>query len=285
VPNLASPLVRFALVLAVLACLLAKAEDAPAVDIPNADLLQVSLEDLGRIKVTTVSRRSESLSSAPAAIYVIRPEDIRRSGINSIPELFRTVPGMEVAQANSHQWAITVRGFNSIFANKLLVLMDGRSIYTPTFSGVYWEETDTVLEDIDRIEVIRGPGAALWGANAVNGVINIMTRPANETQGTLISGGGGAEERGFGTVRYGGQLGTNVYFRVYGKYSNRDEFTLTDGRAAGDAWWRSQGGFRLDWYPSEANTATLQGDYYYGEMDGQVFRLSSSPFGVFAVCA
>ena len=248
---------------------------------PNKDLLQLSLEDLGNIKVTTVSRKSESLSGAPSAIYVVRQEDIRRSGVNSLPEVFRTVPGMGAAQANSHQWAITVRGFNSIFANKLLVLMDGRTLYTPTFSGVYWEETDTVLEDVDRIEVIRGPGATLWGANAVNGVINIMTKTARETQGVLISGGGGAEERGFGTVRYGGQLATNVYYRVYGKYSNRDEFTLTDGSGAGDDWWKSQGGFRLDWEPSEANTTTLQGDYYHGELDGQVFRLSLSPFGAF----
>jgi iron complex outermembrane receptor protein len=269
------------LAFAALGLVLSMAEDAPEVDLSHPDLLQLSLEDLRKIKVTTVSRKSESLSGAPAAIYVIRQEDIRRSGINSIPELFRTVPGMEVAQANSHQWAVTVRGFNSVFATKLLVLMDGRSIYTPTFSGVYWEEADTILEDIDRIEVIRGPGATLWGANAVNGVINILSKPANETQGTLISGGGGMEERGFGTVRYGDQLAHNVFYRVYGKYSNRDEFTLTDGRGASDDWWRTQSGFRLDWYPSEADTATLQGDYYFGEVNGQVFRLLSLPFGAF----
>ncbi|MBI2946085.1 MAG: TonB-dependent receptor [Verrucomicrobia bacterium] len=279
--SFARPLTLAALALGVLGVGVSNTGAAPDVDDSNPDLLQWSLEDLGKIKVTTVSRKSESLSRAPAAIYVIRPEEIRRSGINSLPELFRTVPGMEVAQANSHQWAITVRGFNSIFANKLLVLMDGRTLYTPTFSGVYWEETDTVLEDIDRIEVIRGPGAALWGANAVNGVINIMTKTAKETQGVLISGGGGVEERGFGTVRYGGQLGTNLYYRVYAKYSSRDEFTLTDGSAARDEWWRSQGGFRLDWHPSEANTATLQGDYYSGELEGQVFRLSLSPVGAF----
>jgi len=244
-------------------------------------LLQLSLEDLGKVAITSVSRKSETLSDAPAAIYVLQQEEIRRSGVNSLPEMFRMAPGMAVAQANSHQWAITARGFNNIFANKLLVLMDGRALYTPGFSGVYWEEADTVLEDLDRIEVIRGPGASVWGANAVNGVINIMTKSAKETQGTLISGGGGLEERGFGTVRYGGRLATNVYYRVYGRYFNRDEFTLTNGRGAGDQWWKSQGGFRLDWEPSEANTMTLQGDYYYGQMNGQVMRHSLSPIGVF----
>ena len=248
----------------------------------KVDLLQLSFEDLGKIEVTSVSRKSESLSSAAAAIYVITQEDIRRSGVNSIPEALRMAPGLDVARANSRQWAISSRGFNDLFANKLLVLMDGRTIYTPLFSGVFWEDTDTVLEDVDRIEVIRGPGATLWGANAVNGVINVITKSTKETQGLLISGGGGIEERGFGTVRYGGLLGTNAYYRVYGKYSNRDEFTLADGRGALDGSWMSQSGFRTDWESAQINRFTLQGDYYYGDWGGMIRRHSLSPPGMFS---
>lgn len=240
----------------------------------GVELVGLSLEDLGKIKVTSVSRKSESLSDAAAAIHVITQEDIRRSGVTSLPEALRMAPGLDVARANSRQWAISSRGFNNTFANKLLVLLDGRTLYTPLFSGVFWEETDTVLEDVDRIEVIRGPGATVWGANAVNGVINIITKSARETQGTLISGGGGVEERALGTVRYGGRLGTNVYYRVYGKYSDRDEFTLRNGEGAGDSWWMAQGGFRLDWEPSEINRLTLQGDYYHGDFGGK-FNLHS----------
>lgn len=176
----------------------------------NVDLMQLSLEDLGKIRVTSVSRKSESLSSAAAAIEVISQEEIRRSGANSIPEALRMAPGWQVGRANARQWGISARGFNEIFANKLLVLMDGRTIYTPLFSGVFWEEADAVLEDIDRIELIRGPGATLWGANAVNGVISVISKSAKETQGALVSGGGGVVERGFGAVRYGGRLGTNA---------------------------------------------------------------------------
>jgi iron complex outermembrane receptor protein len=246
------------------------------------DLLHLSLKDLGKIKVTTVSRKSENLSDAAAAIYVVTQDDIRRSGVTLLPEALRMVPGLEVARASSRQWAISSRGFNNTFANKLLVLMDGRTIYTPLFSGVFWEETDTVLEDLDRIEVIRGPGATLWGANAVNGVINIITKSAKETQGTLISGGGGIEERGFGTVRYGGQLASNVYYRVYGKYSDHDEFTQADGRGATDNWSMAQGGFRIDGAASEINRLTLQGDYYEGRIGGKLNVHSLNPPGLFA---
>jgi iron complex outermembrane receptor protein len=247
----------------------------------KVDFLQLSLEDLGKIKITTVSRKSETLSSSAAAAFVITQEDIRRSGVASLPEALRMAPGLDVARVNSRQWAISSRGFNDVFANKLLVLMDGRTIYTPSFSGVYWENTDTVLEDIDRIEVIRGPGATLWGANAVNGVINFITKNARETQGVLISGGGGLEERGFGSVRYGGRLATNVYYRVYGKAFSRDEFSLTEGGGADDSWWMSQAGFRLDWEHSEMNRLTLQGDYYHGDWGGKIRRHSLSPPGMF----
>src|SRR5881394_2688458 len=165
------------------------------------DITAISLEDLMNLKVTSVSKREQKLADAPAAIYAITQEDIRRSGARSIPEALRMAPGLEVARIDENKWAITSRGFNGRFANKLLVLIDGRSVYTPLFSGVYWNVQDTLLEDVDRIEVIRGPGAALWGANAVNGVINITTKSAKETQGGLITGGAGTEERGFGGVR------------------------------------------------------------------------------------
>lgn len=245
------------------------------------DLFQMSLEDLGQIKVTTVSRKSESLSGAAAAVYVITQDEIRRSGVNELAETLRMAPGTTVGRANSHGWAVGTRGFSYVYANKLLTLLDGRSLYTPFFAGTFWEETDTVLEDIDRIEVIRGPGAALWGANAVNGVINIITKSAKETQGVLVSGGGGVEERGFGTVRYGGQLGTNVFYRVYGKFSDHDQFTHTTGGGEGDNWWLAQGGFRMDWEPSEINKITFQGDRYSTELDMMIRRPSLSPPGIF----
>jgi len=196
--------------------------DDPKADAPPADLTHLSLEELMNVEVTSVSRRAEKLSVAPAAISVITADELRRSGATSIPEALRLVPGMEVARVDAHSWAINARGFNDLFANKLLVLMDGRGIYTPLFSGVYWDVQDTLLEDIERIEVIRGPGATLWGANAVNGVINIITRSARDTQGLLLAGGGGTEEQGFAAVRYGGRLGDNAYYRVYATYFNRN---------------------------------------------------------------
>ena len=245
------------------------------------DLLQLTLEELGNIRVTTVSRKSEKLSGAAAAIYVITQDDIRRSGITLLPEALRMAPGLEVARPNSRQWAIGSRGFTDTYANKLLVLMDGRTLYTPLFSGVFWEETDAVLEDVDRIEVIRGPGATLWGANAVNGVINIITKSAKDTQGGLVSGGGGMEARAFGTVRYGGRLGTNAWYRVYSKYGNHDESTQLDGRGASDSSWSSQSGFRMDWEPSKENHLTLQGDYYYGDFGGKVLLSDLNTPGLF----
>jgi iron complex outermembrane receptor protein len=186
------------------------------------DLTAISLEELMDIEVTSVSKKEQQLSRAAAAIYVITQEDIRRSGASSIPEALRMVPGVQVARVNANWWAISARGFNGLAANKLLVLVDGRSVYSPVFSGVYWEVQDTLLEDIDRIEVIRGPGATMWGANAVNGVINIITKAAGQTQGGLVTVGGGNEERGFGGLRYGGPLGPNAHYRGYAKYFQRN---------------------------------------------------------------
>src|SRR5436190_22329399 len=182
------------------------------------DLTALPIEKLMEMEVTITARKTEKLSQAAAAVSVITQEEIRRSGVTSIPEALRLVPGLEVARLDANEWAISARGFNDAFANKLLVLQDGRSIYTPLFSGVFWDVQGTMLEDIDRIEVVRGPGATLWGANAVNGVINIITKSAKETQGTLLTVGGGTEERAFAGVRYGDKFGQDAYFRIYGTY-------------------------------------------------------------------
>ncbi len=181
------------------------AVSAPAEE--TDDLLELSLEDLMDIEVTSVSKRAESLSDAAAAITVITGDEIRRFGHTSIPEALRMVPGLHVAHVDANKWAVTSRGFNGRFANKLLVLIDGRSVYTPAFSGTYWEMQDVMLEDVDRIEVIRGPGGTMWGANAVNGVVNIITRSAERTQGTLVSVAGGNHEYAITSTRFGGQVG------------------------------------------------------------------------------
>lgn len=195
---------------------------------------------------------------------VITSEDIRRSGPQSVPEVLRMVPGIHVAKINSHDWAITARGFNGLYAGKLLVLIDGRSVYTPLFSGVYWDVQDLMLENVERIEVIKGPGGTLWGANAVNGIINIITKKAKDTQGNLFTAGTGTEEKGFSSFRHGGKLGENAYYRVYAKYFNRDEGVYADGDHANDRSDALREGFRIDWDRSEQDHLTLQGDYYDG---------------------
>ncbi len=236
----------------------------------QAELTELPIETLMQIEVTSVSRKAEKISEAPAAISVITQDDIRRSGVTSIPEALRLAPGLEVARLDASQWAISARGFNDVFANKLLVLQDGRSIYTPLFSGVFWDVQGTMLEDIDRIEVIRGPGATLWGANAVNGVINIITRGAKDTQGLLITAGAGSEERGMAGIRYGGKIAENAFFRMYGTYFDVDDAALPNGGDANDAWQLGRWGFRVDWDLSEQNLVTLQGDAYRGAIN-QVF--------------
>ena len=231
------------------------------------DLTEIPVEDLGKIHVTLGSKKEETLLDTPAAISVLTQDDIHRSGATSIPEALRLVPGMDVAQVDSHTWAISARGFNDVFADKLLVMQDGRSVYTPLFSGVFWDVQDTLMENIDRIEVIRGPGASLWGANAVDGVINIVSKSAQDTQGWLVTGGGGTEERGFGSAQYGGKLADDVYYRVYGKYFDRSSFDTPSGGDAQDAWEMGQGGFRVDWDAASENLLTLQGDIYGGRED------------------
>jgi iron complex outermembrane recepter protein len=238
-----------------------------------ADLTKLSLEQLMDIKVTSVSKKPEKVMQAPAAVFVITQEDIRRSGATQIPEVLRMVPGVEVARVDSNKWAVTIRGFNNLFANKLLVLIDGRSVYTGLFSGTFWDTQDTVLEDVERIEVIRGPGAAVWGVNAVNGVINIITKKAGNSQGGLVSAGGGNVEQGFTTMRYGDKLGENAHYRVYGKWFNRDSFKDPNGVDSNDDWTALRGGFRVDWDVSENNALTFQGDIYDGNSNSRRFTV------------
>ncbi len=227
----------------------------------------LTIEQLMGVEITSVSKKEEPLLDATSAIYVITREDIRRSGATSIPEALRMAPGLQVARIDGNRWAISARGFNGEFANKLLVLIDGRTVYTPTRSGVYWDVQDTLLADVDRIEVIRGPGATLWGANAVNGVINVITKDAAGTQGALVTAGGGTEETGFGAVRYGGRLGEHAQYRLYAKYFDRDAQHAARQIPAADGWDVGRGGFRMDWAPSPASAVTVQGDLYRGGED------------------
>lgn len=227
----------------------------------GGDLTSLSLEDLMNVEVYSAAKHSQKASETPAAISVITQDDIRRTNFTSIPEMLRTVPGLDVAQINANQWAIGSRGFNDLYSNKLLVLMDGRSVYTPLFSGVYWDTIDYVLPDLDRIEVIRGPGATLWGANAVDGVINITTKSARDTQGLLVDGLGGNQEQQ-GSVRYGGKIDGDTYFRVYGKYRHDDNFVAANGGDAHDGWQDLRSGFRVDRFIGSDQTLTVQGDVY-----------------------
>ncbi|MFO7553814.1 MAG: TonB-dependent receptor, partial [Desulfobacterales bacterium] len=250
------------------------------------DFTEFTLEELMNVEIVSVSKKPEKLSDAAAAVFVITQEDIRRSGATSIPEALRLAPGVHVARITSTDWAINIRGLNDQFANNLLVLIDGRSVYTPVFSGVFWDIQDTVLEDIDRIEVIRGPGATLWGANAVNGVINIITKQAKKTQGWQVSALGGNEE-GMGSIRYGGASGEEIHYRAYAKYFNRGKLAGiieddSDVNPTSD-WQSGRGGFRIDWDPGKAlapdpgNSLTLQGEAYINEYDTNIDRVSLSP--------
>jgi len=220
----------------------------------------MSLEELSDIQVTSVSRAPERILDAPASVTVITNEDIRRSGASSIPEALRLAPNLNVAQKNSHDWAISARGFNTDLANKMLVMIDGRTVYSPLFSGVFWDRQDYLLEDIERIEVISGPGGMLWGVNAVNGVINIITKSSSDTQGTYFETGIGDELKNSTGFRYGGKLSPNVTYRIYGKHFDRDDEVYANGNSANDGWRMGQGGFRIDADGGTVNSFTLQGD-------------------------
>ena len=231
-------------------------------------LKELSVDQLLDIQVTSVSKRSESLSDAPASIYVITSEAIRRSGVTTLPEALRLAPNLQVARADSVQYAISARGFNNAIGNKLLVLVDGRTVYTPLFSGVFWDQQEVVLQDVERIEVISGPGAALWGANAVNGVINVITRSALDTTGLMLVGGAGEQERG-GTLRYGRKVGDGAV-RVYAKYAEFDHTIYANDAEHTDDWNRGQVGFRADWQLG-SDGFTVQGDAYKGDSESRGF--------------
>jgi iron complex outermembrane recepter protein len=231
----------------------------------TADLTKMNIEDLMNIEVRSVSKKEQKLSRTAAAVFVITQEDIRRSGAENIPDLLRMVPGLQVAQINGSTWAITARGFDGQYSNKLLVLVDGRTVYSPIFSGTFWDTQSLLLDNIDRIEVIRGPGATVWGANAVNGVINITTKKAADTQGGLVTTGGGTSQQGFATARYGGAIGNEASYRVSGSGFDFGHNLDSDGQSGEDDWRTIRGGFRVDADTSPKDSLTLEGNVYRGD--------------------
>lgn len=227
-------------------------------------LKQLSLAQLGDVEVTTASKEPEEVWKTPAAVYVLTSEDIRRSGATSIPEVLRLVPGVQVSRIDNDHWAVGIRGFADQFSKSMLVMVDGRSLYAPLFAGVYWALQDGILlEDVERIEVIRGPGATIWGANAVTGVINIITKSAKDTHGALTSVGGGNIDQGIGGFRYGAGNGGKFDYRVYGKGFSRGAGFHSD-KDGFDTWRMGQMGFRTDWDVRHHDHLTIQGDMYKG---------------------
>jgi len=245
------------------------AEPSPQKDSSDATLNTLKQMDLGElmnVEVTTVSRQESTVGQSSAAVFVITPEMIRRSGATSIPEALRMVPGIEVARGvENGGWLISIRGFNSIPSTKLLVLIDGRSVYNPLSAGVFWDVQDTLMEDIERIEVVRGPGGSLWGANAVNGIVSVITKSATNTHGLLLTGGGGTYESGFGSARYGLKIGDDAHARFYVKHYHRGELDLPTHVGADDPWELTQTGFRTDWQLRTDHHLTVQGDLYKGD--------------------
>lgn len=240
-------------------------------------LKAMTLDELLSVEVTSVSGYAEKLREAPSAIQVISGREIQRSTAQTLPEALRLANNLNIAQKNPHDWAISARGFNANVGNKLLVLMDGRSVYTPLFAGVFWDGQDYLLEDIEQIEVISGPGGTLWGANAVNGVININSKNAQDTQGALVRAGVGDEMRSLVAARYGGRAAPGVYYRVYGKHLTHEAGVLADGTKARNGWEQGRGGFRVDVMRSTTDTFTFQGDVYSGDLDvqaGETARLA-----------
>jgi iron complex outermembrane receptor protein len=234
----------------------------------------LSLEELVNVEVTTLSKKAQPLSHTPAAVHVISSEEIARSGYLSLPELLKHVPGLQVAQIDGNQWAITSRGFAGAFSSKLLVLIDGRSVYTPLFSGVFWDVQDILLDDIDHIEIIRGPGGSLWGANAVNGIINIISKASKETIGGLVQAAVGSHDQRVGSLRYGHQVSDKAAFRVFGKYSHNGISSDTSGHETADDLEMGRGGFRYDRSLTEQSTLMMRGDLYSGRV-GATYLLPS----------
>jgi iron complex outermembrane receptor protein len=242
------------------------AEPDPA---PADDLFDLPLEALVELPVTTVTGSASRWFGTPAAIYVIRGDEVRRSGLRALAEVLRMAPGVNVGQIDSRQWGVGVRGFNGLFANKLQVLVDGRVVYNDLFGGVYWDVQNLILEDLDRIEVIRGPGATLWGANAMNGVINVITKRPQQTLGIYANGGGGTEQRAFGELRYGAPLGEQWTGRVWGKYDNVDNTVRWNGSHRADDWDLGKGGFRAEGDLGDDTALALSGEFYGSSDLGQ----------------
>jgi iron complex outermembrane receptor protein len=272
-PNWRSGIAWLASVLLLLAAAprSSRATGAPE-DQTGKPLKQLTLEELSKVEVTTVSKEPEEVWHIPAAIYVLTQDDIQRSGATTLPDLLRLVPGVEVAQIDSDKWSVGIRGFGTRLSRSVLVLIDGRSVYTPLFAGVYWEVQDTLIEDIDRIEVIRGPGGTIWGSNAVNGVINIITKNARDTHGALVAAGGGNVEQGFAHARYGWGNDHRSY-RVYAKAFTRGPQFHPSGQGFDD-WRMQQAGFRSDWKLNGRDTLTVQGDAYKS-LAGQQLGIST----------
>jgi iron complex outermembrane receptor protein len=251
-------------------CGLSAQDEAPFAQ-EDADVLtELSLEELMDVQVvTSVAGVAQPWFTTPSAIHVITAEEVRRAGHRTIAEALRMVPGIDVRQGMSHQWSVTSRGFNGPYANKLLVLIDGRTVYDPAFAGVFWDIQDVLLEDLDRIEVIRGPGATLWGANAVNGVVNIITKTAKDTQGTYLTAGAGTYERGFGALRHGGQFGDDSHYRVWGKYADKDQLEGVTGQDLHDDWDLAHGGLRIDTEQGDGRQWTVSTDAYNSNRIGE----------------
>ncbi|HMF70996.1 MAG TPA: TonB-dependent receptor plug domain-containing protein, partial [Flavitalea sp.] len=275
------PIVAYPMLLLTLLALLPLAVLSQSKDtLPSPQALKrLSLEELMNIEVTSISMRPEKLTEVASAVQVITAENIHRSGVMRLPEALRLASNLQISQANSHDWAVTARGFNGlpsaggIVANKLQVTIDGRSVYSPIFGGVFWDLQNTLLKDVDRIEVVSGPGGTLWGANAVNGVINIVSKSAKETQGLYVSGAAGSFLQDQIEARYGFQVDSNVFVRVYGQRIDQRDTKLDTGGNAFDAWSMTQSGFRMDYYQSKANTFTFQGDFYWGEANESLEHL------------
>lgn len=244
----------------------------------DTDLGNKSLEQLMNIEITSVLRKEEKLSRTPAAVYVITQKDIQRSGATTIPDLLRMAPGVQVAQVDANRWAISVRGFNDIYSNKLLVLIDGRTVYTPGFSGVFWDQIDVPLDTIERIEVVRGPGGSVWGANAVNGVINIITKSAADTQGERVTVGAGSEQTADDEFLYGGKAGRHGYYRVFGHYISFGDLPTQQGVNGGDGWRLGHEGMRADWNLSPSDSVTVEAGAFES-WQGQTV-LMASPGGI-----
>ena len=265
---------QFLIAIIITGLTVSSAQAKNTVDSETVILTSLSLAELLQVTVTSVSRKPQSLSTSPAAIFVVSQNDIRRSGARTLPDVLRMVPGIQVAQADASTWAVTARGSNGIFANKLLVLMDGRTLYDPLFSGVYWDIQETTLASIERIEIIRGPGAALWGANAVNGVINIITKNTKDTHGFSAAVATGTSTKLETNVQWGGGNGSNINYRVFGKYFKRDGYA--DGDAYDD-WNMGRIGGRVDWSASSADTLMVTSEYYDGDVGQNVLRNSLNP--------